>query len=47
MFQQHPPIVGQRRIDLSCSLQIAVQAAGEVLLAREVGAVADPDGEVG
>ena len=46
VLQQHPPVVGQGVIDLGGRLQIAVEAAGEVLLAGEVGPVADPDGEV-
>jgi hypothetical protein len=40
-------IVGQRGIDVRCGVKIAVEAAAKVLLAGEVGAIANPHGEVG
>ena len=47
MFQQHPPIVGECCIDLCRSFQIAVERTPQILLAGKVGAIANPDGQIG
>ena len=47
MFEQHPPIIGQRHIDLRCRVEIAVERAAQILLPRKISAVADPDRQRG
>jgi hypothetical protein len=45
VLDQHAPIRRQRCIDLCSRFQIALERVRQVLLAREVGAVADPHGQ--
>jgi hypothetical protein len=43
VLDEQPEVVGQRRVDRAQALEIALERAPEVDLAREVAAVADPD----
>ncbi len=47
VFEQHAPVVRQGRVDLVCAVEVAVERGPEVLLAGEISAVADPDGQGG
>ena len=43
VLDEHAEAVGQRRVDRAQALEVALERAAEVDLAREVPAVADPD----
>ncbi len=45
VLQQHAPVARQGGVDARGAVQIAIQRSAEILLAREVGAIADPHGD--
>ena len=45
VFEEEPPIRRQPGIDRRRQFEIALEGPGEMALAREVGAVADPNGQ--
>ncbi len=45
VLQEYAPVAGQRRVNLAHRIEIAIERQRQVRLAREIGAVADPDGE--
>src|SRR5437763_9732016 len=44
VLDEHSPVVGQRRVNLTHAFEIAFERAPKMLLARKISAVSDPNG---
>ena len=42
VFDQKRPVAGQRRVNFLRTFKIAIEACGEILLARKIGPIPDP-----